>query len=551
MRGYALALAGSAAVAAVLVVVQAAALANVLADAVGGRVDPGALALAVAAITLRAVHSGAVHAVATRAAAAVKAELRGELLAATAARGPVRLGGRRAGELATLAGRGVDALDAYLTGYLPQLAVAVTVPVAVLVTLVVVDPGSALVVGLTLPLLPVLGALVGWYTGARTRHQWRLLERLGGHFLDVVGGLSTLRAFGRQREQIATVREMAEAYRVATMRTLRLAFLSALVLELVATVSIALVAVPVGLRLLDGGLTLTAALTVLLLAPEAYLPLRAAGAMFHASQEGVAVAREAFAVLDAPVADAARTSARVPDPATEPIVFDRVEIRYGDALAVAEASLRVAPGERIALVGPSGGGKSSLLSVLLGFVAPTGGRVLVGDTDLSTVDPAAWRARLAWVPQRPYLFAAGVADNIRLGAPDATLERVRDAARAADADGFVSALPDGYGTVLGERGFGVSSGQRQRIGLARAFLRADAPLLLLDEPTAWLDPASEATVIAASRRLVADRTALIVAHRPAMLSMADRVFRVDGTVEERQATAPVLPDGGPETRWAG
>jgi ATP-binding cassette subfamily C protein CydD len=386
---------------------------------------------------------------------------------------------------------------------------------------------------LTLPLIPVFGALIGGQTAARTRHQWQQLARLGGYFLDTVTGLSTLRSFGRDRAQVATVRAMAQRYRVATMRTLRVAFLSALALELVATVSVALVAVPVGLRLLDGTLTLSTALLVLLLAPEAYLPLRALGTKFHASQEGLAAASSVLDVIDQPVAYAvpdgrpwppqkplrpAAAQARVPP--FESLVFDRVCVRYGDTVALADASLRLSLGERVALVGPSGGGKSTLLALALGFVVPTSGRVLVNGVDLSTVDLGAWRAQVAWVPQRPHLFAGSVADNIRLGAPAAALDDVMAAARAAGAGSFITAVPDE-----------LSSGQRQRVALARAWLRAGAPLLLLDEPTARLDPASEALVVSASARLIEGRSALVVAHRPALLDAVDRVVEVvDGRV---------------------
>jgi ATP-binding cassette subfamily C protein CydD len=544
VRRYAIASAGSAVVAAVLIVVQAGALAGLVAAAVYGQLDRPALVLALVALGLRAVHTAVAGAVAARAAAAVKAQLRGQVLAAATARGPGWLGGQHAGELATLAGRGIDGLDGFLIGYLPQVGLAVAVPIAVLVRLAFADLTSAVTVALTLPLIPLLGALIGWQTAARTRGQWESLARLGGHFLDMVTGLSTLRAFGRDRGQIATVRAMAERYRTATMRTLRLAFLSALALELVATISVALVAVPVGVRLLHGGLVLSGALLVLLLAPEAYLPLRALGTKFHASQEGLAAASDVFAVLDGATAaiartragtmagSKARTEARLPS--LETLVFDRVEVRYGDAIAVRDASLRVRRGDRIALVGPSGGGKSTLLAVVLGFVTPSAGRVLVDDADLSTVDLDAWRARIAWVPQRAHLFAASVADNICLGAEAADRADVVAAARAVDADGFIAALPAGYDTRLGERGTGLSTGQRQRVALARAWLRVDAPLLLLDEPTARLDPVSEAAVVAASIRLAVDRTALVVAHRPALLDAVDRVADVvDGRLTER------------------
>jgi ATP-binding cassette subfamily C protein CydD len=512
--------------AALVVLAQATALAALLAAAAGGRLDRAALAGFVAAVAVRAGVVWGQGVVAARAAATVKAALRGELLGAVGRRGPAWVAGQRAGEIATLAGRGLDALDAYFTGYLPQLVLGVTVPVAVLGRMVFADWSSALIVAVTLPLIPIFGALLGWQTEAATKRQWRRLSMLGGHFLDMVAGLPTLRAFGRERAQVDVVRRMADEHRTATMRTLRIAFLSGLVLELVATLSVALVAVPIGLRLLDGGVGLETALLVLLLAPEAYLPLRAAGARFHASVEGLTALDAALSLST--VESPARGSV-APGPVRE-IRLESVTVEYDRAVALRDVSLTIRAGERIAVIGPSGAGKSTLLGLLLGFVRPTAGRVLVDGVDLATLDLDAWRERLAWVPQRAHLFAASLAGNIRLGAPDASDEAVRIAVKAAALDEVVDALPDGLETVLGERGLGLSSGQLQRVALARAFVR-DAPILLLDEPTARLDGGSEAAVLEATRRLVAGRTALMVAHRPALLAEADRVIRVaDGRI---------------------
>ncbi|MGS2614200.1 thiol reductant ABC exporter subunit CydD [Micromonospora sp. LZ34] len=517
-------------VAAGLVVAQATALAALLATAFEGRLDRPALAGFVAAVAARSLLVWAQGTVSARAAATVKAALRVELLGAVGRHGPGWVAGQRAGQLATLAGRGLDALDAYFTGYLPQLVLSVTVPLAVLARVFVADWSSALIIAATLPLIPIFGALLGWQAQAATERQWRRLSLLGGHFLDMVAGLPTLRAFGRARAQVDAVRRMADGHRVATMKTLRIAFLSALVLELVATLSVALVAVPVGLRLLGGGLALQTALLVLLLTPEAYLPLRAAGARFHASMEGLTALDEALTVSATPPAPEG-THGPAPDGRAE-IRFESVTVEYERTTALRDVTLTIRPGERIAIVGPSGAGKSTLLGLLLGFVTPTAGRVTVGGVDLAGADPATWRRQLAWVPQRAHLFAASLADNIRLGAPDTPDAALAAAVHDAALDDVVAGLPDGLATVLGERGHGLSSGQRQRVALARAFLR-HAPVVLLDEPTARLDSASEAVVLAATRRLVAGRTALLVAHRPALLEDADRVLRVeDGRVTE-------------------
>ncbi|GAB2802733.1 hypothetical protein GCM10027176_04220 [Actinoallomurus bryophytorum] len=443
----------------------------------------------------------------------------------TAARSKRVLRGRllERGADVTLLGRGLDALDPYYAGYLPQRYAAAVVPLAVLARLAVADWPSALIIAVTLPLIPVFGALVGRHTKQATERQWGLLHRLGGHFLDVVAGLPTLRAYGRDRAQAEVVGAMAEAHRRATVRTLRIAFLSSFVLEIVASLSVALVAVPAGLRLLSGSIDLRVALLVLLLAPEAYLPLRALGTRFHAAAEGRAVLDQVNAVLDGDVTKVPR-----PGPGTTcRIEVQGIVVRYPDEPAPALDGFRlsVGPGERVALAGPSGAGKSTLLRAVLGFVEVETGRILIDGVDLSGLDLAAWRRRVAYVPQRPHLFAGTVADNIRLGRPDASDDEVREAAEAAAAHGFVTALPKGYATELGERGLGLSMGQRQRIAIARAYLM-DAPIVVMDEPTARLDLHGEALVAEAAGRLLEGRTALLVAHRPALLSLADRVVHL-------------------------
>lgn len=473
------------------------------------------LALFVIAFGARALLTGGLGVVAARMAAVVKASLRKDLVRAAGRRGPGWLAGQRAGELATLTGRGLDGLDGYFTGYLPQLVLSVTVPAAVLIALATADLASALIVLLTLPLIPIFGILIGWQTRTATDKQWRRLSQLGGHFLDMVTGLPTLKAFGRAGAQVSAVREMADRHRVATMRTLRIAFLSALVLELVGTVSVALVAVPVGLRLLAGGMTLPIAMLVLLLTPEAFAPLRAAGSRFHASMEGLTALDEAFTLLSGPAASIG--SVVVSPPLS--ISFEGVSVVYERGPALLGVDLLVREGDRVALVGPSGAGKSTLLGLLLGFVQPTSGRILINGCDLSTLDVESWRSHLAWVPQRAHLFAGTLASNIALGEPGATSERIERAARDA-------ALPHDLSLTLGERGHGMSSGERQRVALARAFLR-DAPLLLLDEPTARLDVESEKAVVDATLRLTESRTAILVAHRPALLSVATRVLRLE------------------------
>jgi thiol reductant ABC exporter CydD subunit len=384
----------------------------------------------------------------------------------------------------------------------------------------------------TLPLIPLFGILIGWHTRAQTQRQWRLLALLGGHFLDVVSGLPTLKLFGRARAQAEVIEEVTSAHRKATMTTLRVAFLSSLVLELTAAVATALVAVEIGLRLLYGHVSYQTALLVLLLTPEAYLPLRNAGGQFHASTEGTTAAQRAFEILDTPLpvspapTPAATTSADA-DLSREDIALRAVTLSYPGRgrPALDEVSLTIRPGEQIILTGPNGAGKSSLLALLLRFAAPASGAITAGSVDLAEIPADRWRSQIAWVPQHPHLFTATVAENIALGEPGASREDIAAAARLAGADEFIRRLRDGYDTVLTEDARSLSAGQRQKLALARAFLRR-APVLLLDEPTAHLDPVSADRVMAALEDQLADRTVVLVTHRPPPPGRAGRPTRI-------------------------
>jgi ATP-binding cassette subfamily C protein CydD len=387
----------------------------------------------------------------------------------------------------------------------------------------------------TLPLIPVFAVLVGLHTKARTQRQWRLLATLGGHFLDVVEGLPTLKLFGRAKAQAQVIGAVSEAHRKATMGTLRVAFLSALVLELAAALATALVAVEVGLRLLAGHLGYQTALLVLLLTPEAYLPLRAVGAQFHASMEGATAAARVCDILDTapPGLATGRPRLRPGRPAqadlrTSTIKLNAACVAYPgrDGLALAGVSLVIGPAERIVVTGASGAGKSTLLALLLRFAEPAAGAIEVGGMPLAQLDLAAWRAQIAWVPQRPHLFAGTVAENIALGQPGANQQAIGRAAALAGAAEFIEALPRGYATLLGDRGARLSAGQRQRIALARAFIR-DAPLLLFDEPTAHLDAISAAGILAAIETLPGHRTVVLVSHGPRWAGPASRTITLD------------------------
>jgi ATP-binding cassette subfamily C protein CydCD len=549
-----------------LVILQAQLLATAIAGAFSDGLDLSALTGTITALAAvvagRAVLAWAIEALSYRASAGVKSQLRLDLLNRTVELGPRWLATRRAGELATLTTVGVDALDAYFAKYIPQVVLAVVIPLAVVARLLVADPLSACIIIVTLPLIPVFMALVGATTAERTHRRWRELARLSYHFLDVVSGLPTLRVFGRAKAQAKSVGEVTSAYRRATLATLRLSFLSALVLELLATFSVAVVAVAIGLRLESGHLGLETGLLVLVLAPEAYLPLRQLASHYHASADGLAAAAEVFDVLETPpdatddrpvrlaenvsgapaVALApswaparARLAETVPaetlSAETVPAETVRVRaVRVEDVRvrhpgrsqpAPAGAALRFAAGEVVALAGSSGSGKSTLIGVLLGFITPDTGRVVIEETtserSLDQLDMRVWRARVAWVPQDPVLQQGTVESNIRLGQPGAPGEAVEWAARRA-------ALHEvELGRPVGEGGSGLSAGQRRRVAVARALL-TERPVLLLDEPTAGLDAAVEAKVLASVRELArSGRLVLMVAHRAAVLAAADRV----------------------------
>jgi ATP-binding cassette subfamily C protein CydD len=508
---------------AILVLVQATLLASVVARSFDGAslsdVSAALIALLVV-FAARGVLAWGFEVAGRRGAVAVLSQLRLALAERRLRREPTASDGAESGEVAAVAVHGLEPLEAYFGRFLPQAVLAVVVPIAVLVWVAAIDVTSALVMLLTLPLVPVFMVLIGRFTELKTRARARALALLATHFLDVVRGLPTLRAYNRSRAQAASIAEASEHYRQTTMRTLRVAFLSGAVLELAAMLGIALVAVTVGVRLAEGGIGFQAALTVLLLAPELYLPLRALAAQYHASADGVAVAERLLELTEG-------------GPVSEPAPRPRLEAGDGSLVRLEGVSyaypqragnvldgvdLELGAGETVALVGPSGSGKSTLAALVLGLAEPTAGRVLEARSD--------GRRELAWVPQRATIFTGTVADNIRLGNPDADDRRVRRAAGLAGADGFIERLPQGYDTPVGDGGRPLSAGESRRIALARAFL-ADAPLVVLDEPTANLDPANARAIADAVDGLARDRTVLLIAHRPELARRADRVVRLE------------------------
>jgi thiol reductant ABC exporter CydD subunit len=521
---------------ALLIVAQAWLIAHLVAEAFIGKRGvgdlEGALGALLGVVLARAALAWVAELSAVRASSRAKSELRGALLARGAEMAARRDEEVATGEIAILASRGIDALDAYFSQYLPHLLLAVIAPATILIAIFADDWISGLIVALTLPLIPVFMALVGALTGERVERQLGTLERLAGHFLDVVEGLTTLKIFGRGRAQLDLISRASELYRSSTVETLRVTFLSSLTLELVATVSVAMVAVAIGIRLKGADMALEAGLFALVLAPEAYLPLRRLAASFHASAEGLAAAERAFEVIDAPARPGSRSLA-APHLAGAPVALDDVTVTYPGRAepALVRVSLELQPREVVGVTGPSGCGKSTLLAVLLGLLSPDEGSVRVGGIEIEELDPASWHEQIAWVPQRPHVFRGSLADNVRLGRPDAGPAEVRAALERSGLLGMVGELPDGLDTPVGEGGRGLSAGERRRLALARAIVR-DAPLVLLDEPTAGLDLATERDVVEGLRDAVRGRTALIVTHRAAPLAICDRVVSV-----EREAIA--------------
>jgi ATP-binding cassette, subfamily C, bacterial CydD len=511
-----------------LLIAQAALLARIVARGFAGaslpdlRIDLFAL---VAVFAARGALAWGFELAGRIAATNVLSQLRMEVVERRLREHPAALDGTESAELAGAAVHGLAPLEAYFGRFLPQLVLALVVPVAIVAWIVPLDPISALLMTVTLPLVPVFMVLIGRYTARETRVRWQALALLSNHFLDVVRGLPTLRAFNRGREQAASIGDATERYRRATMRTLRVAFLSGAVLELAATLGVALVAVTVGVRLVKGGIGLQAALTVLILAPELYLPLRSLSAQFHSSADGLAVAERLLDLSDRHVA--VRRTSTVPPSPEAVLRLESVSYCYParSAPVLHDVDLELRPGETVALVGPSGSGKSTIAGLLLGLVAPTVGRAHIGGVDLSSCDRASWWRHVAWVPQSPTLFRGTIADNIRLGAPAARDDHLLEAVRLARAD-FVHQLPQGITTIVGDGGRQLSAGQRQRIALARAFL-VDAAFVILDEPTANLDPPNARAVAEAIERLRQDRTLLVITHRDDLADRADRVVRID------------------------
>jgi ATP-binding cassette subfamily C protein CydD len=532
----------------------------------GGGLAAVALPLAVLVLLaiLRAPLLWGGDALAQRGAGRIKARLRADLTGRLFALGPAYTSRERSGELASVVGNGMDAIDAYVTSFEPARLLAVAVPVFVLLVVFFVDPPTTLVLLFTGPILVLLLATIGSRARSITERRFVELRWLSAFFLDMLQGIATLKMFGRSAEQVDTIRTMSRQYGDTTMEVLRTAFQTSLVLEWGGAVAVALVAVEISLRLISGSIPFDRALAVLIIVPEFFLPLRQLAARYHSGSAGRTVAERVFAILDEPLPAGARpasgpgtTLVAGGTPVHAPRLGPGTDLRLVDVTfaypgrsepALSRLDLTIPGGRTLALVGPTGAGKTTVASLLLRFIEPLGGEILVGDVPLSTIDPKAWRSGIAWVAQRPHLFHGTVDDNLRLARPNASDADVRRAAQEAGADAFIGALPAGYATQVGEGGARLSGGQRQRIAIARAFL-ADAPLVILDEVTSHLDPTSEAQIREAIGRLAQGRTVLIVSHRLRLISAADRVAVLEaGRVVETGVQAELLERDGPYRR---
>jgi len=512
------------------------------------------LALLGAALLGRALLTAGRELTGFAAGARVREHLRLEIVDRIFAAGPAYTRREESGALAGVLLEQVEAVHDFYALYLPQLALAALVPLTIAGAVFPVSWAAGAILLLTAPLIPFFTVLVGMGAESISQRHFQALGRMSAHFLDVLQGLPTLKLFGRSRAEGAEIARVSAEYRRRTMSVLRVAFLSSAVLEFFASLSIALIAVYLGTSFLGyfhfgtygRPLTLADGLFVLLLAPEFYLPLRELGAHYHARAQAVGAAERIRATAQAPLPHAGSARRPVPSGSVLNIACENLWFGYGEGrpAALQGVDLELRTGRSVALVGGSGAGKSTLLFLLMGFLQPQRGEIRVDGCSLCEMDLRAWRARIAWLGQNPILFCGSIADNIRLGRPDAAPDAVRSAAARAGVLEFARELPDGLATEVGELGAGLSRGQAQRVALARALVR-DAPLVLLDEPTAGLDADTERRVLDAIDGLRQDRAVLTVTHRLADIHRADCIYVLEaGRIVEAGSHADLMAARG-------
>jgi ATP-binding cassette, subfamily C, bacterial CydD len=463
----------------------------------------------------------------------IRMDLREKLTAKVLDLGPAYVEQQQAGELSYAMTSAVDTLDAYFSQYLPQLVIAAILPLGILIIVFPMDTLSAIILMLTAPLIPIFMILVGKTTEALTHRQYQTFSRMSAFFLDSLRGLAELKNLSQSREHAARIDRVSEKYREATMRVLRISFLSALVLELAATLSVAVIAVEIGIRLLYGQMDFQQAFFLLIIAPEFYLPLRQLGVRFHASQNGVSAARRIFSILDQSEPRSVPIQleiVRIPDLFQPPfnIRFDDISFAYPgrEQEAISHISFTMNSGETTALVGLNGSGKSTLASLLLRFIQPQTGVIFYNGVNIQAIPIESWRAGIAYLDQQPVLFNSSIRQNLVIARQDANDQQITEALAAARLLENVKSLPDGVDTELGENAFRFSGGQAQRLGLARAFLK-NAPLLVLDEPTSHLDALLEADLDRSLAQLYKGRTCLLIVHRKDSARQADRVIMLE------------------------
>ena len=476
---------------------------------------------------IRAILGWATEQAGFHAAIRVKLSLRKQLYRHIQQLGTAWLSHERSGDISNALSDGIEALEAYYAKYLPAVSLAALIPLSMLIFIFPADWISALMMLATAPLIIIFMIFIGHGTEKRNQKQWRQLAYLSSHFLDVIQGLTTLKLFNASRREAQAVANISNDYRIATMSVLRIAFLSSLALEFFASISIALVAVIIGFRLFYGEMDFHYGFFILLLAPEFYFPLRNMGTQYHARLDAIGAAERIIEILKMPLANTSTTQTTIPSLADNHIYFENVSFRYPDGrTALENINLKIPAKQTLAIIGASGSGKTSLINLLMGFISPSSGCIKIDDTPLNTIELKSWRQQLAWQAQQPRIFPATVADNIRLGQPQISLNKVKIAAQQAYADQFIEQLPKGYDTLIGEGGHGLSGGQIQRIALARAFLK-DAPLVILDEATANLDQHSEQLIQQAIQQLCKNRTVIMITHRLYTIEQADCIAVLD------------------------